>query len=167
MGANVLPSNTRPFWLVLQPRISKLENNTSEHGVWRQTCHKISVFQMTSAADPGKEPGGPTPPYFLTKLRPEVPKKIFWARFPPPPPTPALSQSLADRRPRLFKGLGPPLDLAYKGLRTCIWIRFFEWEIQYWDLRMQNNAELNLNFPSVKWTKKTYMWCIPLCFGVK
>ena len=87
---------------------------------------------MTSAADPGREPGGPTPPLiFRPNLGPKCRKKFFWDRPYPPTPTPALSQSLADRSPRLFKGLGPPLDLAYKGLRTCIWIRFLVWEIQY------------------------------------
>ena len=45
---------------------------------------------MCTVGDPGKEPGGP-PPYFLTKLRPEGRKKVFWR---PPPP---LSQGLDDR----------------------------------------------------------------------
>ena len=38
---------------------------------------------MCTVGDPGKGPGGP-PPYFLTKLRPEGRKKVFWR--PPPPP---------------------------------------------------------------------------------
>ena len=75
---------------------------------------------MTSVADPGKEPGGPTPLIFRPNLGPKCRKNFFETAPTPPRPTPALSQSLADRRPRLFKGLGPPLDLAYKGLRTCI-----------------------------------------------
>ena len=31
----------------------------------------------------GRGSGGPVPPYFSTKMRPEGPKKIFW-RLPPP-----------------------------------------------------------------------------------
>ena len=35
-------------------------------------------------ADQGEGPGGPRPPYFLTKMRPEGPKKIFFADRAPP-----------------------------------------------------------------------------------
>ena len=38
-----------------------------------------------SMADPGEGPGGPTPPYFYTKMKPEGPKKFFLS--PPPPPS--------------------------------------------------------------------------------
>ena len=84
---------------------------------------------MTSVADPGKEPGGPTPPplIFRPNVGPKCRKKFFWDR-----PHPLfISESGWPPPPLIFKGLGPPLDLAYKGLRTCIWIRFFVWEIQY------------------------------------
>ena len=50
-------------------------------------------------ADPGEGSGGPAPPYFQSKLRPEGPKKYLWRLLPlfsvsgwlPPPPTPPLS----------------------------------------------------------------------------
>ena len=50
--------------------------------------------------------GPPSPPYFSTKMRPEVPKKGFWRPGPPP-----LSQGLDDRPPPppLSEGLNPPL----------------------------------------------------------
>ena len=32
----------------------------------------------------GRGPGGPPPPYFQTKLRPKVPKKLFLEKGPPP-----------------------------------------------------------------------------------
>lgn len=38
----------------------------------RQTSRSIAV------ADPGEGPGGPGPPYFLTKLRPDGPKNFFF-----------------------------------------------------------------------------------------
>ena len=33
-------------------------------------------------ADPGEGPGGPGPPYFLTKLRPDGPKNFFFGGHP-------------------------------------------------------------------------------------
>ena len=44
----------------------------------------MSLHSVT-VADPGKGLGGPPPPYFWTKLRPDGPKKIFW-KTPPAPP---------------------------------------------------------------------------------
>ena len=35
-------------------------------------------------ADPGEGPGGPSPPYFSTKMRPEGPKKKFLESGLPP-----------------------------------------------------------------------------------
>ena len=51
----------------------------------RQTSRSIAV------ADPGEGPGGPGPPYFLTKLMPTG-RKIFFFEA-----TPSLSQGLDDR----------------------------------------------------------------------
>ena len=42
----------------------------------------MSLHSVT-VADPGKGLGGPSPPYFWIKLRPDGPKKIFW-KTPPP-----------------------------------------------------------------------------------
>ena len=39
--------------------------------------------RQKSVADPGEGPGGPGPPYFYTKLRPDGPKKIFLRLSPP------------------------------------------------------------------------------------
>ena len=51
---------------------------------------------VCKVADPGEGPGGgPTPPYFWTKLRPEEPKKFLGGTGPP------LSQGLDDC-PRLL-----------------------------------------------------------------
>ena len=47
------------------------------------------------------------------------------------------------------------------------WMRWccnFVWEIKCWDLRTLSNV--NVIFLLMKWIKKTYLWCIPLCFGV-
>ena len=57
--------------------------------------------QPLSVVDPAEGPGGggPGPPYFWTKLRPEEPKKFFFSR-----PGPPLSQGLDDRLP-LSEGL--------------------------------------------------------------
>ena len=80
-----------------------------------------SVEQMNSSAaervhDPslsfiqwriqGRGSGGPAPPYFQTKLRPEGSKKFFGDL--PPPPTPPLSKRLDDRSPFLSQGLDDP-----------------------------------------------------------
>jgi len=50
--------------------------------------------------------GGPPPPYFPTKMRPEGPKKMFLETGPPP-----LSRGLDDRPspPPISEGLDPPL----------------------------------------------------------
>ena len=55
-----------------------------------QIYHRSSLFpsQYTSGGSRGWA-GGPVPPsYFLTKMRPEGPKKIFWETDPPDPPPP-------------------------------------------------------------------------------
>ena len=55
--------------------------------------------------DPEEGPGGPGPPYFQTKLRPEGPKKIFLeTALPPPPP-----KDLDDFPSFLSQGLDPAL----------------------------------------------------------
>ena len=46
---------------------------------------KWSIPEFYSVADRGEGPGGPRPPYFQTKLRPEGSKKFF-GDLPPPPP---------------------------------------------------------------------------------
>ena len=57
----------------------------------------------------GRGPGGTAPRYFLTKMRPERPKKSFWrpgpslislSRWPPPPP---YVRVWMTRRPRPFQ----------------------------------------------------------------
>ena len=64
-----------------------------------------SVGSIT-VTDPGKGPGGPTPPYFWTKLRPKWPKKKFFGDQPPP-----LTEVLDDRSPPpLSHGLDPALN---------------------------------------------------------
>ena len=69
---------------------------------------KKKLFNMpldrVTVADPGKGPGGSTPPYFWTKLWPDG-KKNFLKTGPPP-----LSQGLDDHPPLpLCDGLDPPL----------------------------------------------------------
>ena len=49
---------------------------------------------LVSGGSRGRAQGGPGPPYFWTKLRPEEPKKNFFFR-----PGPPLSQGLDDRPP--------------------------------------------------------------------
>ena len=57
--------------------------------------------------EPGEGPGGPAPPYFETKPRPEGLKKVFSDRPPPP-----LSQGLYDRAPLLLsEDLDSPLEI--------------------------------------------------------
>ena len=60
-------------------------------------------------ADPGRGLGGLVPPYFLTKMRPEGPEKIFWETKAP------LSQGLDDRPPpppRLILRSGSATELV-------------------------------------------------------
>ena len=68
----------------------------------------IRLNSKKPVADPGEGPGGPAPPYFSTKMRPEGPNKIFWGTGPPP-----LSEGLDDRPPH------PPSYLK-------IWIRHWK-----------------------------------------
>ena len=56
------------------------------------------------------------------------------------------------------------LDMPVSHYRRPLKIRDFVWEIKCWDLQTLN--KINLIFPSMKWIKKTYLPCIPLCFGV-
>ena len=61
-----------------------------------QIYHRSSLFpsQYTSGGSRGWA-GGPVPPsYFLTKMRPEGPKKIFLETDPPDPPPPPSSEGL-------------------------------------------------------------------------
>ena len=79
-----------------------------------------------AVADPGEGPGGPgLSPYYLTKPRPQRPKKFFLRpgltlsqglddRAPPlsqglDDRAPPLPQGLDDRAPPLSEGLNPPL----------------------------------------------------------
>ena len=55
-------------------------------------------------ADVGEGPGGPAHHCFLTKMRPEGPKKNFFGDQPPP-----LSQGLMTTLPPFSDGLDPPL----------------------------------------------------------
>jgi len=57
------------------------------------------------------------------------------------------------------------LDAPILHYRRPLKIRDFVWEIKYWGLRLLKKM-LNLNFCSRRRTKKTYLRCIPLCFGV-
>ena len=63
-----------------------------------------------SVADLGEGPGGPGPPYFETKLRPQGPKKFFGD---PPPLIPGSGRPPPSR---LSEGLDPPLMLARKAI---------------------------------------------------
>ena len=63
----------------------------------KKPAKKCAFFQgwrlaYTSVEDPGEGPGGPAPPYFSTKMRPEGPKKHLKE-------TPPLSQALDDPPP--------------------------------------------------------------------
>ena len=78
----------------------------------KKPAKKCAFFQgwrlaYTSVEDPGEGPGGPAPPYFSPKMRPEGPKK-YLGDTPPP-----LSQALDDPPPPspLSEGLNPPLYL--------------------------------------------------------
>ena len=59
----------------------------------RQTSRSIAV------ADPGEGPGGPGPPYFLTKLRPDGPKNFLR----PPPPYLRVCMTAPPPVPRYLK----------------------------------------------------------------
>ena len=50
------------------------------HPVTNDTLKLYNIHLPSSVADPGEGPGGPTPPYFLTKLR----QNFFWRRAHPP-----------------------------------------------------------------------------------
>ena len=54
-----------------------LQNALLEHHFYSLPLFPITL-NMTSVAVPGEGPGGPAPPYFYTKLRPEGPKKKNW-----------------------------------------------------------------------------------------
>ena len=60
-----------------------------------QIYHRSSLFpsQYTSGGSRGWVRGPVPPSYFLTKMRPEGPKKFFW-RPPPPLPSPPSSEGL-------------------------------------------------------------------------
>ena len=71
------------------------------HPVINDTLKLYTIHLPSSVEDPGEGPGGPTPPYFLTKLR-----QIFLGdRFTPPP----ASKGLNDPPPPLSQGLDPSL----------------------------------------------------------
>ena len=66
-------------------------------------------------------PGGPPPPYFSTKMRPERPKKYFFGDR-----APHLSQGLDDRRPPslsegLDQSLFPMIEKAFLQKRRTCW----------------------------------------------
>ena len=72
-----------------------LQNALLEHHFYSLPLFPITL-NMTSVADPGEGPGGPAPPYFYTKLRPEGPRKNFWD-------PPSLSKGLDDRAPLIWR----------------------------------------------------------------
>ena len=48
-------------------------------------AHRLRLNQGEKS---GGSRGAPPPPYFLTKLGPKGPKKVFWRLPPPPHPSP-------------------------------------------------------------------------------
>ena len=65
--------------------------------------------QVRTVADPGEGPGGPSPPYFSTKLGPRRDKNI-WGETAPSP----LSLGLDDRAPLISRsGSGTGADLGF------------------------------------------------------
>ena len=66
----------------------------------------VLTFEPVAVADPGEGPWGPElPPYFLTKMMPEGPKKKIVQTGPP------LSQDLDDPSPPPSEGLDLPLTV--------------------------------------------------------
>ena len=72
-----------------------LQNALLEHHFYSLPLFPITL-NMTSVAVPGEGPGGPAPPYFYTKLRPEGPKKKIGD-------PPSLSKGLDDRAPLIWR----------------------------------------------------------------
>ena len=73
--------------------------------LWTHFTSKFAVTLQWQIQ--GRGPGGPPPPYFRTKLRPEGPKKFFLETSPPP-----VSKGLVDRPPPpsiLSQGIDPAL----------------------------------------------------------
>ena len=69
---------------------------------------------MTPVTDQGEEPWGAGTPYFWTKLRPKVPKKIFWDR-------PPYSQGLDD--PPWSDSLYPAIGPGYQiDMFMCLYV---------------------------------------------
>ena len=89
--------------LLLYPDYDSYHYFKVSYGLFNQVQITINRAKLhLSVADPGEEPGGPAPPYFQTKRRPEGRKQIFW-RPPFAPPPPPLSQGLDDRAPLYLK----------------------------------------------------------------
>ena len=102
-GRGVSQASTLPIPLPLGIQVlqKKIRNSVPEN-----RHPQRGVLNSRPVADPGEGLGGPGPPYFYTKLRPEGPKKMFFWDRPPlfsesgwPDPSP----------PPLSEGLVPPL----------------------------------------------------------
>ena len=74
---------------------------------------------------------------------------------------PRATQTHVTRKECKVRRVTLLLNAPVSRYRRPLKIRDFVWEIKYWDLRT-----LNLIFLSMKWIKKTYLRCIPLCFSV-
>ena len=89
-------NQTAPKWGTEPFRYVTLHGRDQQRGF-----APLQKQRQKSVADPGEGPGGPGPPYFYTKLRPDGPKKIFLRLSPPPPylriwmttPPPLISRS--------------------------------------------------------------------------
>ena len=72
-------NQTAPKWGTEPFRYVTLHGRDQQRGF-----APLQKQRQKSVADPGEGPGGPGPPYFYTKLRPDGPKKIFLRLSPPP-----------------------------------------------------------------------------------
>ena len=77
----------------------------------------VTPHIITLVADPEEGPGGPAPPYFSTKLRPEEPKIFFFGDRPPPPLPKGLDDLLPPSSP-LISGSGSGIDTEVSPFTT-------------------------------------------------
>ena len=89
------------------PRIIRVGCFTISFSVSLVDTFYLKVCGNFAVTDPGEGPGGPAPPYFRTKLRPDGPKKFFWRPAPPPPPY--LRVWMTAPLPILSQGFDPAL----------------------------------------------------------